>query len=178
MQQAEEKTRDILHKITQSALISCWTESSNESRLMWETHAGAEGVAVRTTFRDLQESVRSVAEPPITFGQVTYVDYLQEEVSRFGWAPLFHKRIEYRGEEEVRAVLPGPPWDTHLDPNETDIPLDPDVEEQRGRYIPVDLDILMKGVVVSPHAAPWLVEVVKSVVQRSPVRACVTPSAI
>ena len=140
-------------------------------------YAGAEGVAVRTTFRDLQESIRSVAEPPVTFGQVEYVDYLQQEVSRFGWAPLFHKRIEYRGEEEVRAVLPGPPL-TIIDPKEPDIRLDPDVAEQRGRYIPVDLGILVKEIVVSPRAAPWLAQVVESVVRRSAVKACVTPSAI
>ena len=127
----------------------------------------------------MQESVRSDAELPVTFGQVDYVDYLQQEVSRFGWAPLFHKRIEYRGEEEVRALLPGPPWDdSSTDPKGPDIRLDPDVTEQRGRYVPVDLDILVKEVVVSPHAAPWFAEVVKLVVQRSAVGACVTPSAI
>ena len=146
---------------------------------MWEAYAGAEGVAVRTTFRDLQESVRSDAELPVTFGQVDYVDYLQQEVPRFGWAPLFHKRIEYHGEEEVRALLPGPPWDDSItDPKGPDIRLDPDVAEQRGRYVPVDLDILVKQVVVSPHAALWFAEVVKSVVRRSVVRARVMPSAI
>ena len=72
----------------------------------------------------------------------------------------------------------GPPWDTLLDPNVLDIRLDPDVAEQRGRYVPVDLDILVKQVVVSPHAAPWFAEVVKSVMQRSAVGTCVIPSAI
>ncbi len=179
LQQAENIARDVLQKIVRTALISCWTESTHESSLMWETYAGSEGVAVRTTFQDLQASIRSVDEPPVTFGQVKYVDYLKQEVARFDWAPLFHKRIEYRGEEEVRAVLPGPPWeDTIIDTKESDICLDPDVEEQRGRYIPVNLDILVNEVVVSPHAAPWFVEIVKSVVQQSPVRACVTPSAL
>ena len=179
LHQAEYRGRDMLHKITRSALISCWTKSGHESALMWEAYAGAEGIAVRTTFRDLQESIRSVAEPPVTFGQVKYVDYLQQEVSRFGWAPLFHKRIEYRGEEEVRALLPGPPWEnTIIDPKGPDIRLDPDVAEQRGRYVPVDLDILVKEVVVSPRAEPWFAQVVKSVVRRSAVRACVIPSAI
>ncbi len=178
LHQAEPMGRDVLHKIARSALINCWTKSDHESALMWEAYAGVEGVAVRTTFQDLKESIRSVAEPPVTFGQVKYVDYLQQEVPRFGWAPLFHKRIAYRGEEEVRAVLPGPPWDTLHDPKVLEIRLDPDVAEQRGRYVPMDLEILVKQVVVSPHAAPWFAEVVKSVVQRSAVRACVTPSAI
>ena len=179
LHQAENLARDILRKIARTALINCWTKSAHESALMWEAYAGAEGVAVRTTFRDLQESIGSDTELPVTFRQVEYVNYLQQEVSRFGWAPLFHKRIEYRGEEEVRVLLPGPPWaDSVTDPKGPDIRLDPDVAEQRGRYVPVDLDMLVKEVVVSPHAAPWFAEVVKSVVRRSSVGTCVTPSAI
>ena len=172
LRQAEHVARNILHKVVGASLISCWTESNYESRLMWEAYAGTEGVAVRTTYQALQESICSVAELPITFGQVEYVDYLQQQVSRFGWAPLFHKRIEYRGEGEVRAVLPGPPLDG------ANIHLDPDVVDQRGRYIPVSLDILVKEVVVPPHAAPWFARVVESVVQRSTVRVHVRPSAI
>ena len=179
LQQAESFGRDLLQQIARTALISCWTVSGYESALMWDAYAGAEGVAVRTTFRDLQESILSVDEPPVTFGQVEYVDYRQREVPRFGWAPLFHKRIEYRGEEEVRALLPGPPWeDPIIDQKVPDIRLDRDVAEQRGRYISVNLDFLVKEVVVPPHAAPWFVQVVKSVMQRSGVRACVTPSTI
>ena len=110
LHQAESIGRDVLHKVARSALINCWTKSDHESALMWEAYAGTEGVAVRTTFQDLKESIRSVAEATVIFGQVKYVDYPREEVPRFGWAPLFHKRIAYRGEEEVRVVLPGPPW--------------------------------------------------------------------
>lgn len=179
LQQAESTGRDLLHKIARSALINCWTKSDYESALMWESYANTEGVAVRTTFRDLQESIRSEGELPVTFGQVEYVNYLQRNAPRFGWAPLFHKRMEYRGEEEVRVLLPGPPWEVSVtDPIGTDIRLDPDVSEQRGRYVPVNLDILVKDVVVSPHAAPWFAEVVKSVVRRSEVGACVAHSAI
>ncbi len=64
---------------------------------MWEAYAGGEGVAVRTTFQELKEVIRSVAEPSVIYGQVKYVDYPQQEVPRFGWASLFHKRIVYGG---------------------------------------------------------------------------------
>ncbi len=180
-QQAEQFGHDLLHKITRTALISCWRESDHESSLMWETYAGAEGVAVCTTFQDLQESIRSVAELPVTFGQVEYVDYRRREVPRFGWAPLFHKRMEYRGEGEVRAILPGPPLpelDSYLHPEVPDLPLDPDVAEQRGRYISVNLEILVKDVMLPPRAAPWFAQVVKSVMQNSPIRPLVTRSSI
>ena len=175
---AEHFTSELLHRIARSALICCWTASEHESALMWKTYAGAEGVAIRTTFHDLKESIRCAAEHPVTFGQVKYVDYPQQEVPRFGWAPLFNKRTVYRGEEEVRAVLPGPPWETRIDANFQVIRLDPDVEEQKGRYVPVDLDILVREVLVSPYAEPWFAEVVKSVMKRSAVEASVIPSVI
>ena len=184
LQQAERLGREVLHEIARSALISCWTEAGHESSLMWNSYAGAEGVAIRTSFHALQESLRLIdAELPVTFGKVKYIDYRQQEMPRFGRAPLFHKRWEYRGEDEVRAVLPGPPWEVRLDPDRphkpvVDIPLDSDVAAQRGRYIPLNLGILVKGVVVSPHAAPWFGQLVQSVVDQSPVKASVTLSSL
>ena len=106
LQQAERIGHGVLRKIARTALTSCWTVSGHESSLMWKAYAAAEGVAVRTSFQNLQESIRSVAELPVTFGQVEYVDY-RTEVPRFGSAPLFHKRMEYREEGEVRAILLG-----------------------------------------------------------------------
>ena len=180
LQQAERIGHDVLREIARTALISCWTESDHESSLMWKAYAGAEGVAVRTSFQNLQESIRSVAELPVIFGQVEYVDYRRDEVPRFGWAPLLHKRIEYLEEGEVRAILPGPPWDVSIQQGvpEICIPLDSDVVEQRGRYIPVDLEVLVQEIVLPPHAAPWFARVVKSVMNGSPVRSPVTQSSI
>ena len=149
LREAESIAHGVLQESARNALVSCWTESGHESSLMWEAYAGDEGVAVRTTFEDLQESIRSVAEVPVTFGQVEYVDYREREVPRFGWAPLFHKRIEYHGEDEVRAILPGPPFKVGK------TRLDPDVAEQGGRYVSVDLDNLVKEIRVPPHSARW-----------------------
>lgn len=106
--QQEQQACDYLQKITRSALICCWTGSDAESALMWNAYAGEEGVAICTTFRDFQDSLPPPAELPVAFGRVEYADYLRQDVPRFCWAPLFHKRAEYRGEEEVRAMLPGP----------------------------------------------------------------------
>ena len=177
LQQAESRSHDLLSAIARTALTSCWTESGHESSLMWKAYAGSERVAVRTSFQNLQESIRSVAELPVTFGQVEYVDYRRNEVPRFGWAPLLHKRTEYREEGEVRAVLPGPPWD-HPSVPEIPIPLDSDVAEQRGRYIPIDLEILVQEIVLLPDAAPRFAQVVKSVLDDSPARSRVIRPAI
>ena len=176
LQQAESRSYDILSAIARTALVSCWTESDHESSLMWKAYAGAEGVAIRTTFQDLQNSIRSAADLPIKFGQVEYVDY-RTEVPRFGSAPLFHKRMEYREEGEVRAVLPGPPWD-NIGVPETPIPLDSDVAERRGRYVSVNLAVLVKEIVLAPHSTPWFAEVVNSVMYGLSVSPRVTLSSI
>ena len=179
LQHAESLAHGLLREIARTALVSCWTESAHESSLMWKAYAGAEGVAIRTTFQNLKDSIRSVEELPITFGRVEYVDY-RSEVPRFGRAPLMHKRMEYREEAEVRAILPGPIWEFSKlrDVPEIRIPLDPDVAEQRGRYVPVDLEVLVNEIMLPPHATPWFAQVVKSVVQGSPINPCVIRSAI
>ena len=182
IQQAERLGYEMLRSLSRAALISCWTESGRESSLMWKVYAASEGVAIRTTFRRLKESIHSVADLPFTFGRVEYVDYRRKEVSRFSRAPLFHKRLEYREEGEVRVVLPGPPWEEWARRRHQgevlDLPLDPDVSEQRGRYVPVNLEVLVKEIVLPPHAKPWFTQVVESVIHSSPVRACVTRSSI
>ena len=178
LQDAERIGHGILRKIVRSALISCWTEYEWESSLMWETYASTEGVAVRTSFQDLQDSICSAAELPIAFGRVEYADYSMKDVPRLGLAPLLHKRMEYRGEAEVRAILPGPPYEISDLSQSVDIPLDSDVAAQRGRYVPVDLKILVKEVVLPPHVAPWFEEVVTSTLQRSPVNPRVTRSSL
>ena len=178
---AERNARKWLHLIARSSLVSCWTESEHESSLMWKAYAGSEGVAIRTSFQRLRESINLVAEQTVTFGRVEYADYSRQEVSRFGFAPLFHKRMEYRGEDEMRAVLPGPRYDKRFEGpllEITNIPLDPDVAKQRGRYVPVNLEILVAAIVLPPDVKPWFAEVVESVTNSSPVKALVTRSSI
>ena len=148
---------------------------------MWKAYAGPEGLAIRTSFQRLRESIKLVTDLPVTFGRVEYADYSTQEVSRFGFAPLFHKRMEYRGEGELRAVLPGPPfekWVANVDLEAPDIPLDQDVAEQRGRYVPANLEILVEAIVLPADVKPWFAEVVESVINSSPVKALVTRSSI
>lgn len=178
LQQVELDARELFHKVARAALVSCWTKSNHESSLMWKAYAGAEGIAIKTTFQSLQRSINSVAEVPVTYGQVEYVDHSRENVSRFGWAPLFHKRMEYYGEEEVRAVLPGPPLPPSFDAHSDAISLDSDVAKHRGRYVPVDLDVLVERVVLPPRAKPWFAQAVEEVLNGSPIESYVTRSAI
>ena len=59
-----------------------------------------------------------------------------------------------------------------------DIPLDPDVAEQRGRDVPVNLELLVQEIVLPPDAKPWFADVVKSTIHSSPVKTRVTRSSL
>ena len=179
LSQAERIGYEVLLRITKSCLVNCWVISEHESSLMWSSYAGKEGIAIRTTFQDLEASICSRnTKLPITFGKIDYVDYRHQETPRFNFAPLFHKRVEYRGEQELRAILPGPPFELSLDQSKPliDMKLDPDVDVQKGRFIPVDLKVLVKEVVVAPHCDPSFHRLVNLVVDRSPIKPRVIPS--
>ena len=173
----DEGARDgltLLSATIRTSLISCWTKSEYESTLMWEKYAGKEGVAIRTTLQGLKDSFTSVEKDKARFGRVAYVDY-KSEILRLDVAPLYHKRMEYREESEVRVVLPGPVLDAdkyayyRQGPNlmDVNILLDPDVYKHRGRYVPVDLGILVKEVVLPPKATFWFSEVVESSIRNA-----------
>ena len=166
LQQAEQDSHDYLRKIARAALVSCWTDSRYESHLMW-TAGGRSGSPYHLPRFARVDALRCRTASHVRTGQIRRLP--PSEVSRFG-SPLFHKR---RSENVVSSYLVRQWIGTLLD-----VTLDPDVAELRGRYIPVNLGILVKEVVVPSHAAPWFAEVVKSAVQRSSVTASVTQSAI
>jgi hypothetical protein len=127
--------------------LNCWCMSEHESTHMWEIYAGREpqGIAVRSTYRRLSESI---TDPRAAFiGTVKYIDFKAEAIADFGgFTPFLHKRIYFEFEQEIRAV--------HYLPSPDNGPA--------GIQISVDLDRLVEEVYVSPKAAPWFSQLVRS----------------
>ena len=171
----ERTGHEILSEMKQNTIVSCWTESEHESNVMWKSYTGmgGEGIAIKTTYRDILESVVPQVKSKLTLGKVRYVNYDQNWIPINGLAPLFHKRIEFKSEEEVRlaAVL-------QFDFGESGIVIPYEVEKNGGLYIPVDLNRLVKEVVVAPKSEPWFIELVSKQVEQSSLKACVVPSTI
>lgn len=94
--------------------ISCWHASDHENVSMWERYLpkGTCGVAVRSTVGSLQSALLPFRLKPrfgeegIVVRKVQYLDFSKDEFPEQSMeAPFFYKRIEYRDEREVRAVL-------------------------------------------------------------------------
>jgi len=94
--------------------ISCWHASDHENVSMWERYLpkGTCGVAVRSTVGSLKSALLPFRLEPrfgeegIVVRKVQYLDFSKDEFPEQSMeAPFFFKRIEYRDEQEVRAVL-------------------------------------------------------------------------
>jgi hypothetical protein len=72
---------------------------------MWNLYA-RDGVAIRSTFRRLCESLEKEASD-VPVGLVAYLDYIMEQPATYGntLAPIFSKRREFEHEREVPLVL-------------------------------------------------------------------------
>ena len=166
------QVHELLDALTKNLIINCWTESEHESSVMWKSYAGNEGIAIRTTYGDLIESL-NLPKEVVRSGKVKYVEYNSGQIPRFNWAPLFHKRIEFKGEDEVRIVV-----GTHYRFDEKVVVLDSVVKENGGSYIPVDLDKLIGGIAISPYSDSSFKEGVSLAVEQASLNSKVVQSSI
>ena len=166
--------------------INCWHMSEHESMAMWKLYAAdGWGVALRSsvdrligsfpegdqaefpdtrgpiqpsadmTKRDADGRPRAVA---VGFGPVTYADYSNPDkhVHAENWLESpFIKRKAFEFEREFRAVASALVVD-QSGAVTSDRCLFPD----QGCAVPVDLDVLIERVYVSPAAPQWFMDVV------------------
>ncbi len=106
-------------------------------------------------------------------GEVQYIDYktdIFDDLDTF--APALMKRKGYEHENEVRAYYMDVPMkDGKVDES-------PEADERPGVYRKVDIDRLVKEVIVAPDAEPWFLELVEAVVDRYGLAAPVRRSSL
>jgi len=131
--------------------LNCWHMNEYESAAMWQLYVQKnEGIAIRSTFARLRDSLSSPYAPLI--GMVRYIDYKQIPIS-FGNAfnNFFCKRPSLEHEHELRAIILKPSITNDITP---------------GLYIPCDLNILIDEIFVSPDSPDWFKEVVGSILEK------------
>ncbi len=152
----------LLRFASQALYISCWQQNEDESAGMWESFVqGNNGVAVRTTLGALRHVLDAgSADRDVFLGRVEYLDYRAGSWGGFHWfAPAFHKRRVFRQEQEIRAVIVWPNY-RDLAEGTADFPV------TAGIALPVDLTLLIQGIVIAPKADPWFPGLVASVLRR------------
>lgn len=129
---------------------NCWYRAPHESAAMWTGYA-AGGVAIRSTFAQLERALPSTHQHAIYAGSVRYIDYQRDSIPLGnGWAPFMHKRLEFRDEREVRVVV-----NTHSK----------ELPASLGFPLKIDLGELVSAVHVAP-TPDWLASVLRAALKR------------
>lgn len=145
----EEQFRAFRFQGRQRIRICSWCVSEYESISMWDRYAVTDGLAISSDVGSLMASFSG--DDNIYIGMVHYIDYSREFLKMppdgyfNSFHPSLHKRREYSDEREVRAVVRTP------DSSGGDLSIS---------YQAVELEHLLKGVVVSPEAGEWLIELI------------------
>jgi len=87
-------------------LVNCWHMNEFESSAMWKIYLKTnEGIAIRTTIKNLSESFTQVDENNINIEAVRYIDYENDWLPEGNTIyPFIHKRKSFSFENEIRAI--------------------------------------------------------------------------
>lgn len=147
--------------------VNCWHLGDNESMAMWRIYgSGPYGVAIRSTYGALDAVLpdslpnRLGGQSRLYLGRVRYLDYtsaIERIPKEYNVYSRFTcKHIAHQHEKEIRAIFVDPMY-----PN-----LRPGGGATVGHSVIVDLEVLVRSVIVSPLAPPWFDELVKAVCVR------------
>ena len=127
--------------------ISCWHCNEFESEAMWKLYSVNvnNAVAIETTYHRLYQALGE--DPYVDIGKVQYIDY-RKQYSGVGGSAFWYKRKSFEHEREVRALIRN-----HKN-------------DGKGVSVPVNLDILIDKIYVSPYAPEWFSDVVRDVVKK------------
>jgi len=151
--------REWQKKETRSHLINSWHVNAYESDAMWKLYSSSkQSIAIQSTIGKLKRCF-TIAKDIIWIGEVEYIDFKNwEPKNRFyniGEADalkfFFLKRIEFEHEKEIRAI-------THVAYNKH--------KQDKGTLVNVDLNELVKMIVISPTSEDWFFNLVKNIIYK------------
>jgi len=153
-----KQMEDVGLKSRNNTYISCWYGNEYESEAMWKLYSKnvTNAIAIQTTAEHLYLSLDR--SPEIEIGKIQYIDY-NKRYAHINNAYWF-KRKAFEYEHEVRAVI------TSFG------------NEMSGKSIPINVNILIDRVFISPYAPKWFEEVVQSVIEKYGIKAPILHSSI
>lgn len=150
-----EGLRRLYRQLRNWTYVCCWHANEVESAAMWRLYSRTnEAVAIRTTYAALCKALPDYVD----VGLVQYIDFESEWVPETNtlW-PFFYKRESFEHEREVRVVLQdgkhGNAWPFREN-------------EDLGKLVQVDLEAVVKAVIVAPTSPAWFRDLVSSVTSR------------
>lgn len=137
-----KQLKDLSRKERQNTFICCWHENEFESEAMWKLYSNnsSQGVAIQTTYERLYMALDK--DPDIDIGKINYIDFENHLCGVNG--SFWYKRKSFEHEKEVRAV----------------VELFPKKELVQSVMKPINLDVLIENIYVSPTSPKWFRDLV------------------
>jgi hypothetical protein len=137
---ADTITRSLIKQRRKDACVNCWYIGEADDIAMWKKYAPRNGVAIKSTVKRLCSSLGGCTDTNIHIGRVTYYgpDEFERYIDHAIYGSLFNKLDPLRSENELRALA----YRTN---------------SGAGIDIPVDAEILIERLLLSPELAAWAV---------------------
>jgi hypothetical protein len=136
--------------------LNSWHSNKDENYAMWKIYAkGTYGLAIQTTYKRLKHCFHTT-DKPVFIGKVNYYD--DHEQSNFcdgSLLPFLSKRKIYQYESEVRCCY-------ELPQNKSTFDWQAQGAED-GIFIPVDINILIERIYISPYSPKWIGDIVQGI---------------
>lgn len=171
-------------KFLENVGINCWHANDTENAAMWKVYLSSkDGIAIKSKIKNLKDSFYSNDEDVIFIGDIQYNDYefndiqmnyaeyldtvvelanegnnlsdsdILNKLAKHYYPLILSKRKEFEYGKEIRLISP----------------INQKTKIKRlknaGKFVNVDLDILIDEIVISPSSDLWYVDLVKDVVK-------------
>jgi hypothetical protein len=155
--------------------INCWHANPYESVAMWKLYLQSnEGIAIRTTYENLKDSIQPDFEHPIYLGKVNYLNYKTDHIPSVDMlAPFIHKQIAFKYENEIRVVIIIYPKDDKVI-NDFSKPS----PMQNGLYVPVNIDTVIERIYLAPSTLGWFSDLVSEICSKYGISKPIIPSEL
>lgn len=148
--------------------INCWHMNEYESAAMWKLYLKSdEGIAIQSTYRKLVDSFHNSDQYLLWVGMVKYIDYNKHIIPINNvFYPYIYKRKSFEHERELRAVITknmrAKDYPNQILIGGKDLLYLP----KKGVEIPVNLNLLIEKIYVSPTCEKWFEELTASVMTK------------
>ncbi len=149
---------EFIKKSRENTYINCWTLSAIDNMALWQIYSNTStGIAITTTKEKLiQECLNFASNIHIELLKVQYINHFNnpDMVISSYTDPLRFKHKAYGYEKEIRVVV------------DVSIKKPPDSEQSGGIEIPVNINNLIRSVVICPEAKDWFCEQIHDLAKR------------
>lgn len=153
-----------------SSYINCWTASLHDNMALWQIYGKSNNsVAITTTVGRLEsELLKNNADGYTYLYKVEYINHWHyDKMDILIFPKVFKYKLKaYKYENEVRVI--------HY--KEENLAIQESADIESGLYFNVELNQLLRSIVVSPDSEPWFIDIVKDLTRQYGITAPVKSS--